>query len=87
MSSSFPTKWMITGLVRLSSIKVINSSFTCSEGGLEINPITSVSESLSKSCKAYFVIMPPTFSERSLPPVPMALEIPPPSLSTIVITS
>jgi len=39
MRSSFPTKWIITGLVRLSSIKVINSSFTCSEGGLEIIPI------------------------------------------------
>ena len=69
--------------------------FTCSTsdasvfapGGLAMMTMTSVCGSVSRDRIAANVVRPLILSERSLPPVPIACEIPPPALCTWVVNS
>jgi hypothetical protein len=73
-----PEKWMTQGFPRRASCP-----WRCCQvdapGGLPSTHTTSVSGSAAKIFKTCPIIRPPTSSERSRPPTPMACEIPSPA--------
>ena len=83
---SAPRKQATTGLPQ-SLREATIFSITLAAGGLETMPITSERGSFFRASRASSIILPPTASLTSLPPVPRAWEMPPPSRSIITVTS
>ena len=84
-ASPSPRKLTTTGLLLpLAAFRIFALVF--GPGGLDIRTITLVSSSSSSSLIPSIVVVPPTFSERSFPPVPIACDNPSPSPSRRVET-
>ena len=79
-SRGAPTKWTTTGFSMAAARRMMVSA-TAAAGGLETRTITSVASSPARASRPWSMVMPPTASERSRPPVPMAWLIPAPFLA------
>ena len=80
-----PKKHITTGLFINFALAIIFPTTACA-GGLDIKTIILVESSAVKSSKAVSVVKPPTLSDKSRPPVPIAWLIPSPRQSIRVDT-
>ena len=81
-----PGKYATLGLARPPSASASRAA-TAGPGGLPSSTITSVAASAASAASARSAVDPPTASERSRPPTPIACETPSPSAAMRQLTS